>query len=222
MRDRTVQTFEIAADAAGLALILVDDEDAGGLGRSALCGDIDGAHALARSFALAQLVSHHLVFGQRAHTREQLEIVDRLGQEVVCAGAEAAQAILALVQRRHQHDRNVFGARVVLEPATGFDAVEFRHHDVHQDHVRLFGQRALDGILAVNGGDDVKVLVLQLVGEQLPVLLDVIDDQDACAHLATLRVGGGVALRGGWPAPRGPVSFFTSLMKAVIWIGLDM
>ena len=36
---------------------------------------------------------------------------------------------------RHHDDGDVAEALVGLEPATGFDAVQLRHHDIHQDDV---------------------------------------------------------------------------------------
>ena len=215
-----MQAFEIAADATRLTLILVDYQNAGRLAGAAGSDIVNCAHALARRLALAQLISDHLVLGQRTHARQQLQVVHRLGEEVVGAGAEAAQAILALVQRRHQHDRNMLGTRIVLQLPARINAVHFRHHDVHQDDVRLLGQRLVDGVHAIHSLNDVEVFVAQLVVQQPAVLLDIVDDENACTHDTVLR-GRGV-MRGGGVAPRGPVSFFTSLMKAVIWIGFDI
>ena len=223
MADRAVQPFKIAADASRLTLVLIDHKNLRWLAGPAGIHDIDRAHALAGGFALAQLIGNHLVLGQRTHARQQVKVANRLGEKIVRPGAKTAQAIFALVQRRYKHDGDMLGTRIVLQLAARIDAVQPRHHDVHQDDVRLLGQRLLHAILAVHRRDDVEIFVLQLVGEQLPVLLDVVDDEDARAHLEDLRVEGGATLRVGWPpGPRGPVSFLTSLMKAPIWIGFDM
>ena len=114
----------------------------------------------------------------------------------------------------------MLGAHIGLELAARIDAVQLRHHDVHQDDVRLFGQRLVDGVFAIHRRDDVEVFVPELVGQQLPVLFDVIDDEDACTHLAALRED--VGRRRAGLAVCEPVRRFTSLMNADIWIGFVM
>ncbi len=51
------------------------------------------------------LVVERLDAQQRVHAREQLGLVDRLGQEIVGAGLDALDALLRRVERGDQHDR---------------------------------------------------------------------------------------------------------------------
>ena len=97
------------------------------------------AEAAANLFALAPFLHHPPQPHQRAHAGEERDVVDRLGQEIVGAGLEAAQPVGDVRQRRHHDDRNVGGARVGLQPAAYLEPVHARHHHVEQDDVGQLG-----------------------------------------------------------------------------------
>ena len=118
-------------------LPVVDQQDAAalaGIGDGAALGRLhadlergDGAHA--------QLVRHHLQPRQRAHARDQHDVGDGLGQEIVGAGFQSAIAVGRAVERGDHHDGNVVRGRIGLEAAADFEAVHVGHHHVEQDDV---------------------------------------------------------------------------------------
>ena len=86
--------------------------------------------------ALAQFVDQRLQPRQRAHARDQRQIVDRLGEKFVGAGFQPAHAVGRLVERRHHHHRDMAGLGC-LQPPADLEAVDVRHHDVEQNQVAL-------------------------------------------------------------------------------------
>jgi hypothetical protein len=61
--------------------------------------------------------------------------VERLGDEIVGAGFESLDAILGLLKRGDEHDRNQPRPRVGLQRPADVEAVGRRHHHVEQDQV---------------------------------------------------------------------------------------
>jgi hypothetical protein len=57
----------------------------------------------------AQFVDRELEPGQRPNAGDERELVDRLGQEVVGAGFEAAHAVGGPIERGYENDRQVGG-----------------------------------------------------------------------------------------------------------------
>ena len=57
------------------------------------------------------------------------------------------------------------------------DAVETRERDVHENQIRAFFTRLLDGAFSV-AGDDQAIAILEQLDEQVPIELDVLNDQD--------------------------------------------
>src|SRR6266487_786210 len=83
---------------------------------------------------------------QRRH--QPLEF-DRLGIELVAAGAKR---LLALARERmggERDDRDVARLRVVLQSPRRLPAVDHRHFQIHQDDVRALAQRHRAALLAV-------------------------------------------------------------------------
>ncbi len=116
---------------------IVDDQDAAA---PAVVGvrrreGRDHAQRDGRIGAIAQFVDHDLEPGQRTDPRDQRDLVDRLGQEIVGAGFEAAHAVRRLVERGDEDDRQVRGRELALQQAANLEAVHARHHDVEQDDV---------------------------------------------------------------------------------------
>jgi len=138
--------------------------------------------------AHAQLVRQRLQPHEALDARHELEVVDRLGEEVVRAGLQAPHAVGGLVERRHHDDGDMGGARIGLQPLADLETVDAGHHDVEQDEIDL---RALaDGqrIVAVLGRQHVEIFGEQPRFEQLHIGRNVVDDEDACRHADASRL----------------------------------
>ena len=72
----------------------------------------------------------------RPHAGHQLARREGLGDVVVGAHLEAEHLVAFLDAPGHHDHGDGDGLRVLLEPAADLPAVELRHHDVEQDHVR--------------------------------------------------------------------------------------
>ena len=72
---------------------------------------------------------------QRAQPRRQLDLVERLRQEVVGARLEAAGLVLRPVERGEQQDRQAGMLGLLPQPLADLDAVQARHHHVEADEV---------------------------------------------------------------------------------------
>jgi hypothetical protein len=102
-----------------------------------------------------------------------------LGDVVDGAEREAAQRHVgvALGQRRHHHDLHAGLTR--QDQRQGLDAVEFRHLDVEQHHVRGAARQRVDGGAAVRGGGDHVVAGLaEPAGDQSAHHGGIVGDQD--------------------------------------------
>ena len=112
--------------------------------------------------AHAQLVHHDLEPRERTHPREQGDVVDRLGQEVVGARLEAAHPIGGIGQGRDHDDGDVPRLRVRPEPLGDLETVHARHHDVEQNEIRRLGVGHFEG-----GGPVARGKHLEVLGHQL-------------------------------------------------------
>src|SRR5262249_36967510 len=87
--------------------------------------------------------------------------VERLRQEVVGAGLQAAHLVLGSVERREQQDRQPRVLRIATDALAHLDAAGRGHHDVEADEIGVvLGDRA-QRRLAIAGGDDVVALTRQ-------------------------------------------------------------
>ena len=100
---------------------------------------LDVASVRSSSLALLPAVE------QRPDPAEQLDLVDRLGEEVVGAGLDAALEVAGLVQGGDHQDGDVLRRRVGPEPLADLEAAELRHHHVEQDQVGLAAPRPRAG-----------------------------------------------------------------------------
>ena len=96
------------------------------------------AKAAADLVAQPPFLHHPLQPDERAHAGEKSDVGDRLGQEIVGPGFQAAQPVGGVRQRRHHDDRKIGGTRVGLQPAANLKAVHARHHHVEQDYIGQF------------------------------------------------------------------------------------
>ena len=114
---------------------------------------------------------------QRAHARQQLGELERLGEVVVGAAVEAGDLVGHAGARRQQQDRHLPAARAQL--AQDGEPVAPRQHDVEDEQVVLALERAGESRLAVVRDVDLVVLGLQPALDEARHLLLVLDDQDA-------------------------------------------
>ncbi len=87
--------------------------------------------------AHAQFVGDHLQARQRADARNQRHVSDRLGEEIVGAGFQAAHTVGRLIERGDHDHGNVMRRRIGLQPPADLEPVHVRHHDVEQDDIAL-------------------------------------------------------------------------------------
>src|SRR3984957_16721501 len=85
--------------------------------------------------AAAQLIDRKLEPNQRANARDQRDLVDGLGQEVVSAGFETAHAIGWPVKRGQENDRQMSGVWRGSQPSANLETVHSRHLHVEEDDV---------------------------------------------------------------------------------------
>ena len=145
--------------------------------------------------AHAQLVGDHLEPRQRAHARDQRQLGNRLGQEIVGAGFEPAHAVGRLVERGDHDHRNVMRCRVGLEPAAHFEPVHVRHHHVEQDEIAFGAFADRQRLRAAHRRDDVEIFRRQPRLEQLDVGGDIVNDENAGGHRKSFTDYPG---NGGW------------------------
>ena len=79
----------------------------------------------------------------------------------------------------------VRAARVLPDPARRLVAVEHRQLDVHQDQVRALASRQAARPPRRRGLDQLVAGAGQQIADDPPVVLLVLDDQDALGHAAT-------------------------------------
>jgi len=84
---------------------------------------------------------------------EQAVLGERLGQVFVGTHHPAARPIEQPVLRREHDHRRVPELLVLLDQCAGLVAVEPRHHDVDEDHLRLVVGDLRQGVEAVLGED---------------------------------------------------------------------
>ncbi len=114
---------------------------------------------------------------KRAHAGEQLELIERLGDEVVRARLESLHALLIAARGDH-HDRQESRRRIVAQPAAHVVAVEVGHQDVEQHEVRVLPLDGLEPGRAGLGGNELVAAGAQDRLEQPKVLGRVVDGKD--------------------------------------------
>ena len=101
-----------------------------------------------------------------ANAREQLDVLDRLGQEVVRACVERRDHVLHRRVRGDDDHRQGRGQRVGAQPAADLEAVHARQRQVEQDHLgRVLDDRA-QAHLAVAHAEGVVALALEHARQQ--------------------------------------------------------
>ena len=103
---------------------------------------------------------------QRADAGQQPVHGEGLGDVVVGAGVEGADAVLLLGPGGHHDDRQVAGRRPAAELAADLEARKLRQHPVQQHQVGLGLGDAEQRLLPVRGLLDPEALLLQVVAQQ--------------------------------------------------------
>ena len=90
-------------------------------------------HALLKGpVPLGELVVEQLDPQERLHPREQLRLVDGLGEEVVGARLDPLHALLPGIERGHHDDGERCGRRVTPDLAADLITAHLGHDDVEQ------------------------------------------------------------------------------------------
>ena len=86
-----------------------------------------------------------------AHARDELLVVEGLGQVVVGAGGEALELVGLQAARRQHDDGDVLGARVLTKAPHQLEAAHARHHHVGDHHVGDLLEDGGERLVAVAG-----------------------------------------------------------------------
>ena len=133
---------------------------------------------------LAQLITLQLI----ADTLAGDDHVDRLGEVIHRAQCQRSFFRLGVVQCRHKNHRNVPQSGMRSQLFEGFEAVDFRHHHVKQNQIRLTLERQRNAVRTGNRTLDIK---LRLQNRTQGVQIDglIVDGKNAgtqCAHGVSL------------------------------------
>src|SRR5579862_4597011 len=93
------------------------------------------------------------VLAERRDLREQLLAVHGLDDVVACALAHAPDLVGFLAFRGAQNDGNRARCGVAADGPRRLEAIEARHHDVHENQVRLDRLRLQNGVFAIVAGN---------------------------------------------------------------------
>jgi hypothetical protein len=89
--------------------------------------------------------------------REERDLVGRLGEKIVGACVEPVHPVGGLIERRHQHDRNMRRCLVPFQAAADFQSVHSRHHHIEKNNVAIAVGADFQGIDAVRRGQNLKI-----------------------------------------------------------------
>ena len=151
-------------------------------------GVMQAFEAFLHTFGLSGLFAPLAATQQRPHPRQQFIGAERFHEVIVRAGVEAGDAVLDLPLGREHEDR--FGVAEPAQFGAQREAVELREHDVEEQEVGLFLERAVQALDAVGGGEDTVALGLEHVGQRRAHGGFVFDDQQARHGRSGLQVTG--------------------------------
>ena len=89
-----------------------------------------------------------------AHAREQLHLLEGLGEEVVRAGVERRDHVLDRGVRRERRSPAAWPCDVGAQAAADLEPVEARQGQVEEDQVGLVLADDAEPVLAIRDGDD--------------------------------------------------------------------
>src|SRR3954470_14627398 len=93
-------------------------------------------------------VRRDMSLSERLDLVEEIALADRLRHVILRALAKAPDLVGLLVLRGADDHGDVLGLLLARDRPRGLEAVQARHHDVHEDEVGLLALRAIDGRLA--------------------------------------------------------------------------
>ncbi len=124
---------------------------------------------------------------QRAHSRDQLGHVDRLGEEIVRSRLEPLDTLAGGVERRHHDHGQDAVLRVGSDPPAHLVAVHAGHHDVEQHEIGPLRLYPLEPFLAGPRGRRRVALGGEQVHQHLHVVGRIVHDEDLLRrHALTL------------------------------------
>src|SRR5450432_1942653 len=126
----------------------------------------------------SQLVSRELEQDVRIHAREQLRLVEGLGDIIHAAALEALDDEILVVRRRKKKDWHVLATRGGFDLPAGLEPAHARHQHIEQDQIRDARRDAFQSLLTAGGRDDFVVEKLQQGADELDVAFLIIHDQD--------------------------------------------
>ncbi len=114
---------------------------------------------------------------RRTHAREQLDLLEGLGNEVVGAGVERLDHVLARRVGGDDDHRQGRSQRIGAQPPANLEAVEARQVEVEQHQVGLMLDDRAQPVLAVANADRLVGGRLEHAQQHLALSLVVLDDQ---------------------------------------------
>lgn len=115
---------------------------------------------------------------QTSDPAKQLDLVDRLGEEVVSPGLHPSLEVGGLVQRCDHQNQQVLRGWLRPKFPADLEPGKPRHHHVEQQEVGRIFCDDLQGLLAVVGRSNLAVEITQVGLQQLDILRVVIGDED--------------------------------------------
>ena len=114
---------------------------------------------------------------ERPRAQQQLEPLDRLGEQVVRSRILGLRVDGQLVQRGEKHDRHAGAAGERTDAPAGLEPVDPRHHDVEQDEIDVVRLELLECLLAVGRVVDGEARRLEVAAGDGAVACVVVDDE---------------------------------------------
>jgi hypothetical protein len=128
--------------------------------------------------AAAQLALEVLPRQVAGHPGQHLFGLDRLGDVVGGADAQAGHLLRHVAERRQEDDDRLAGLRARLERTADLEAVHLRHHHVEQDQIGVRLGRDVEGRLAAARRQDAVTAGLQRPDQHLQVDGAIVHHQD--------------------------------------------
>ncbi len=176
--------FERLDDAVGGTVAILDQEDASAA-PELIEPDPQGrgqAHLLLGRGAHQHLVGEHFEPREVLHPRDQGDVVDGLGKEVVGSGLEPLHPVRGLIERRDHDQRDMLRARLGFQPPADLETVHPGHHHVEQHHIGPLPRADMQRLGAAPSRAHLEILGGQPCFEKLHIGVDVVDDKNACGH----------------------------------------
>ncbi len=114
----------------------------------------------------------------RLHARQHFLVLERLGHVIVGARGECAHLVLALGQRGHEYHRHLRQRGEAAHAARGLEAVDARHHRVHEHERGRRVSRLFERALAVGRHAHAVSGLRQRLDQEAEICGSIVDHQD--------------------------------------------